>query len=282
MAERPLLDRPAGLAQGLPVGQLLTTAWRLARIVWVALPMLRRSWVLASATRAASSKRTAGRGRQRLDVDISRMVAPDQRLSVVRARLEFVVFGRGEDLGEVDRPHPGALAVQGAADVHQARVVGRGADLGPGVEHAAELVAEHGHRRVGVLDGERPAEAAALLGPGQLDQVDPPDRPQSRSGASPTRSIRSEWQVGWYVTRCGIIRPDVLDAQLVDEELRKLEDPRGQRADGPARLSSPASAAACGYISRTIPTHEAEGETTTSASPKTSTNRRTSGIASRW
>ena len=25
----------------------------------------------------------------------------------------------------------------------------------------------------------------------------------SRSGLSPTCSMRSEWQVGWYVTRCG-------------------------------------------------------------------------------
>ncbi len=29
----------------------------------------------------------------------------------------------------------------------------------------------------------------------------------SRSGLSPTRSIRSEWQVGWYVTRCGYDAP---------------------------------------------------------------------------
>ena len=58
---------------------------------------------------------------------------------------------------------PGALAPQRAADVHQARVVGRRADLRAGVEHVAQLVGEHRHRGVGVLDRERPAEAAALV-----------------------------------------------------------------------------------------------------------------------
>src|SRR3712207_7320422 len=51
-----------------------------------------------------------------------------------------------------------------------------GADLGARVEHPPQLVGEHRHRRVGVLDRERPAEPAALLSLGQLDQVDPADR----------------------------------------------------------------------------------------------------------
>jgi hypothetical protein len=68
--------------------------------------------------------------------------------------------------------------VQRPADVHQARVVRRDADLGTRAKDRAQLVAEHGHRGVGVLDCERAAEAAALVGPRQLDQVDPAHRPQ--------------------------------------------------------------------------------------------------------
>ena len=50
---------------------------------------------------------------------------------------------------------------------------------------------------------------------------------------------------------------------------------------GPSKASR-ASSAASGYTWRTIPTHEADGETTTSNRSKMSTNRRISGIASRW
>ena len=65
------------------------------------------------------------------------------------------------------------------------------------------LVGEHRARRVGVLDRERAAEAAALVGARQLHQLEAPHARSSRSGASPTRVTRSEWQVGWYATRCG-------------------------------------------------------------------------------
>ena len=97
----------------------------------------------------------------------------------------------------MERAHAGPLARQRAADVHEARVVARRADLGPGVEHGAHLVGEHGHRGVGVLHGEGAAEAAALARLGQLDQVDAADGPQQPQGRSPTSSSRSEWHVGW-------------------------------------------------------------------------------------
>ena len=91
------------------------------------------------------------------------------------------------------RPDPG----QPAADVHQARAVPGRADLRAGVQHVAHLVGQHRRRGVGVLDRERAAEAAALVRGRQLDQVQIPRTARSsRSGLSPTRSIRSEWQVG--------------------------------------------------------------------------------------
>src|SRR5271165_6558902 len=85
-----------------------------------------------------------------------------------------IVLRRGEDLGDVDRVDPRSLPVQRSSYVHEARVVRRGAVLGSGVEHAADLVREHGHRGVSVLHGERAPETAALLGVRQLDEVDSP------------------------------------------------------------------------------------------------------------
>ena len=288
MAERPVLDRAAGLAErpsrAAPARPRPLGADRLGGLAHVAAEL-----VVAQRELGRVLEPHRRRGGQRLDVaDISRRSSSEPCGSSralpsaggVRPRCRSVL-GRGEDLGEVDRAHPGALAMQGAADVHQARVVGRRAVFGAGVEHAADLVGEHGHRRVGVLDRERAAEPAALLGPRQLDQVDPPDLAESRWGASPTRSIRSEWQVGWYVTRCGKYarRPR---RRACGRGTSRARRPAGSALDGPRRQFVPGQAAAFGYISCTIPTHEADGETTTSASPKTSTKCRTSGIASRW
>ena len=61
----------------------------------------------------------------------------------------------------------------------------------------AHLVRPHRHRNLGVLHRERPAEPAALLGRQELDQSDPADVAQQAGRASPTPSMRSEWQVGW-------------------------------------------------------------------------------------
>ena len=155
------------------------------------------------------------------------------------------MFGRGEDLGEVDRIDPGALAMKGAADVHEARVIGRGAVLGPGVEHAADLVREHGHRRIGVLDGERAAEAAALVGVLELDQVDPPDLAEQPLGriADPEHPLRVAGRVERHPV--GEIGADVVDPELVDEERRELEHAGDQVADG---LRQPLIAGQLGHL----------------------------------
>src|SRR5687767_13695449 len=80
----------------------------------------------------------------------------------------------GEYLGEMHGLHPCTKAGKSAADVHQARVVSRCADLGLGVEDAPDLIREHRGGGVRVLDREGPAEPAALLGLGELHEVDAP------------------------------------------------------------------------------------------------------------
>src|ERR687898_862397 len=80
----------------------------------------------------------------------------------------------GEYLGEMHGFDPCAKAAESAADVHQARVVPCRADLGLGVEDAPDLGREHRGGGVRVLDREGPAEPAALLGLGELYEVDTP------------------------------------------------------------------------------------------------------------
>ena len=131
---RARLDRRAGVAQLLPVGQLgdrAQRAWRGSSCV--ALPRLRRSCASPSASRAAAGK---------------------PLLTPVAARISARCIVRT----------PARWRRSAAADVHQARVVGGRADLGARVEDPPQLVREHRHRRVGVLDREGAAEAAALLG----------------------------------------------------------------------------------------------------------------------
>ena len=125
---------------------------------------------------------------------------------------------------------PARWRAQRAADVHQARRVDRGADLRARVEHVAQLVAEHRHRGVRVLDRERAAEAAALARLVQSTRSIPRTARSSRAGRSPTPQ-RAD-RVARRVQRDPVRerRPDVLDAEHVDDELRQLVDRRaGER-----------------------------------------------------
>ena len=102
-------------------GTSATTAARFSRIVRVALPRLARSWVSASALRAAAGKRstpsmwpvarsawTTGRG-----IPMNVLTASSSR------RLNGAVR-RGQDLGEVQSPRADVKPAEAAADVHQA------------------------------------------------------------------------------------------------------------------------------------------------------------------
>ena len=286
VAERPLLDRAAGLAEGLPVGHLVDDRPALAADRLGGLAHVAAELGVAQGEPGRVLEADGGRGRQRLDV-------ARHQLGIRRSGSAHARSSAASDDGVVASvdarisarwtvPTPARWRCRAPPMCIRHELSAAAQNSAPGVEDAADLVAEHGHRRVGVLDGERAAEPAALLGPGQLDQVDPPDRPQQpqRGVADAEHPQRVAGRVIRHPVR--VIGADVLDPQLVDEELRELEHPAATAArPRSASPGSPASSAACGYISRTIPTHEADGETTTSASPKTSTNCRTSGIASR-
>jgi hypothetical protein len=135
----------------------------------------------------------------------------------------------GENLGQVDRPDAGPHPRQAAADVHQAGGVAGGAQLGTGGQHVAHLVSQHGCRSVGVLERERAAESAALVGGGQLDQVQPAHVPQQPQGlvADTEHSQRVTGRVVGHPVREG--GADVLDTEHVDEQLGELVRAGGHR-----------------------------------------------------
>ena len=66
--------------------------------------------------------------------------------------------------------------------MHQAGVVRCSANFGACIQDISQLIAEHGHRSVCILEGKRASKAAALFGPGQLNQINAAYRPQQAQG----------------------------------------------------------------------------------------------------
>ena len=242
------LDRPAGLAQLLPVGQLGDDA----RPAW------RGSCGWRGRGCAAAGRRAAPRGRRR-GTDCVAAQVPDAagrggsrhgprnvgghrapparstgagsrlpRAARISARCTVRVPARSRD-----RPPPMCIRQ----------------DESPAVQHLgvrcdstlAHLVGEHRGRGVGVLHRERAAEAAALVGAGQLDQVEPADGAQQpqRPVADPQHPQRVAGRVVGDPVR--VVRADVGDAEDVDQELGQLVGARGQLlgARRPARRRRP-------------------------------------------
>ena len=152
------LDRAAGFAERPPSREPPRRRSRAcSRIVVVALRRLCRSWRRRARRAPLPGKSVTTRG------------SP-----------------RGASCGR--RP----AARERAADLHQARAVDGRAHLGARVEDRPALVRHHRRRGLGVLDGERPAEAAALVASASSTSSSPRTARSSRSGASPTRVTRSE------------------------------------------------------------------------------------------
>src|SRR6478736_3393025 len=188
-----------------------TRRCRFARMVPVAYARLCRSWALPSASCAATG-----------NFGIPTNVAPLMTCS----------FRRRQDLGEMDAAHAGLLAGQQPADVGQARVVAGGQYLGAGVAHVPGLVGAHGHGRVGVLEREGAAEAAALVGGGELQQRQATNvleqLPRLLADAEHPQRVAGR-VVG---DRVRVVRAHVGHAEHVDEELRELVDLRRRLGDG--------------------------------------------------
>src|SRR5215204_467305 len=137
----------------------------------------------------------------------------------------------GEYLGEMHGLYPCTKAAESATDVHQARVVPCRADLGLGVEDAPDLVREHRGGGVRVLDREGPAEPAALLGRGEIYEVDAPHVPQQiqRRISDLEHPQGMARRVVGHAVR--VVGADVGDAELFHQKLGELEDPGAKLLD---------------------------------------------------
>ncbi len=180
------LDRPAGVAQLLPVGEFGHDAEPLVPdgaggvaevgpqlgVAELAVGGFREGLVFVQVAGAED-----GQGRHPQECAAHRAVLPVVRRTSPVTAAGFS-SGAGQDLGEVQRGDAAALPGQAAADVHQAGRVAAGAQLGAGAADVGGLVREHRRGDVRVLHREGAAEAAALVGLGQLGQFDAADRAQ--------------------------------------------------------------------------------------------------------
>ena len=258
-----VLDRRAGRPQLGPVGHLADhprPAWPGSSAV--ALPRLRRSWVSASASRAATGN---GSLPCRCPMPARRRRQPQERAHDVPSR---------------SRPgsRPGArCARRCAAGTARRRCAAGRTSRRPRRPRRrvsstrAHLVGQHRGRGVGVLHRERAAEAAALLGAGQLDQVEPADLAQQpqRLVADPQHPQRVAGRVVGDPVR--VRGADVGHPEHVDQQLRQLVGPRRHRRRPVGQPASPASPGHRACWCRTDPTHDPDGATTASYGSKVST-----------
>ena len=188
------LDRLAGRPQLLPVRHLGDDRGALGadRARW------RGRGCAAAGCRPARSGRRPGTARRRAGAPTparrGHAACPRKRRLI--GRLPRV--GRGEDLGQVHGPGAGAQPGQPAADVHQAgRVAGRARPRrrwrarGASCRRASPSRCRRSSARTCRRTRSTGRRRAAR--PGRCRAT----ARSSRSGLSPTRSIRSEWQVGW-------------------------------------------------------------------------------------
>jgi len=124
----------------------------------------------------------------------------------------------------MDGADAGTLAAEGAADVHEAGVIGAGAGFGARAEDALELVGEHGGGDVGILDGEGAAEAAALVGVGEWEEGEAFDLLEEVGGFGAEVERAEAVAGGVEGDGMGVEGADVGDAELVGEEFGELED----------------------------------------------------------
>jgi hypothetical protein len=138
---------------------------------------------------------------------------------------------RRQDLGDVPCAHVELPAGKSSSDLREAGAVDGGYDIRASLEDRVDLVVEDRARGLGVLQGKRAAEAAALVRVGEIDQVDVPHRPKQaqRPLAEPEHAERV---TGRVVRHASLERrSDVDDARRPHEELRQLEHARRQSFD---------------------------------------------------
>ena len=246
-----------------------TTPARLARIVPVAWARLRRSWVSASAARAAT-------GNGGIPRNVGVLGAHGHAVTSAGS-----LGGRGQHLGQVHRADAGPLPREQPTHVHQARGVTGHQHLRPGGAHVRGLVRPHRHRRLGVLHRERPPEPAALLAPAATapGRSRPPPPAAGSAGPPPAASAASGRSGG---TSPGAgTTPPRRPPRARRRGTRSAPASAGRCAPRhPPTPASPDRAATNECWWRTDPAHDPDGTTTWSYPSNADTKFRTSGTAS--
>lgn len=124
-----------------------------------------------------------------------------------------------------------ALPRQQTTDVRKARIIAGNKEFGAGFTCRPSLVVAHRHRGVRVLHREGATETAAMLGVGKLDELDTAYRFQqtARAVTDPQHPQRMTGRVVGDAMREG--RPDIGDAEDIDQELGELVYDRGEHVD---------------------------------------------------
>lgn len=129
------------------------------------------------------------------------------------------------------RLHRRSGAAQSSADLHQTSAVVGHDTIRAAFAYSRELVVEHRARDVREFYGEQSAEPAAFLTIVEFDQVDAIDCGKKYPGL--VANVKFAQQMARRMIRDGVLetRPDVLDLEDIDEELRELEHPGTKRFD---------------------------------------------------
>ena len=127
------------------------------------------------------------------------------------------------------RSDAGAGARQASADVHQARIVACHDDLCARRDDVRHLVGEHRSRDLGILQRERPSEAAADVGIGQRHVVDAPDGGNEPRGGVAYACHPQGMARGVIRDPVREIGADVDHSEHVDEQFGKIVGLLGER-----------------------------------------------------
>src|SRR5581483_2279364 len=152
-------------------------------------------------------------------------MTPYRPRSTLRSRRgnSWLVGHPGENLGDVARLDGRAAACKAARDLHQAAEIAGEHASGPALFDGAQLLLEDRTGDVGIFDREGPAEAAAHLAVGKLDELKPLDareQPARRRGDAEFAQGGAGIVIGDGALEARI---DLADAKHIDDKARQLE-----------------------------------------------------------
>ncbi len=97
------------------------------------------------------------------------------------AALAFREGTTGKDLSDVDDSNRFLFPADDPVEMHQATHIGRGNELGPGIDMIGDSISSHHRRHLRFIDRKRPAKATALIIPSRSAPLDITDQIHHRA-----------------------------------------------------------------------------------------------------